>query len=79
MKTAHTATEPMGKCGICGEVIKPKRKFVTPIEALGYTEFTFCGLAYVPLVQTLKLRTHLIAALRQAAVMCSCGLWNENV
>lgn len=40
---------------------------------------TFCGLAYVPLVQTLKLRTHLIAALRQAAVMCSCGLWNENV
>ncbi len=40
---------------------------------------TFCGLAYVPLVQTLKLRTHLIAALRQTAVMCSCGLWNENV
>ena len=39
MKTAHTATEPMGKCGICGEVIKPKRKFVTPIEVLGYTEF----------------------------------------
>ena len=39
MKTAYTATEPMGKCGICGEVIKPKRKFVTPIEALGYTEF----------------------------------------
>ena len=39
MKTAYTATEPMGKCGICGEVIKPKRKFVTPIEVLGYTEF----------------------------------------
>jgi len=39
MKTAYTATEPMGKCGICGEAIEPKRKFVTPIEALGYTEF----------------------------------------
>ena len=39
MKTAYTATETMGKCGICGEVIKPKRKFVTPIEALGFTEF----------------------------------------
>lgn len=40
---------------------------------------TVCGLAYVPLVQILKLRTHLIAALRQTAVMYSCGLWNENV
>lgn len=39
MKVAHTATEIMGKCGICGRLIKPKRKFVAPIEALGFTEF----------------------------------------